>query len=99
MCVLTTKVAALKFRSASAANRPTLCDSVHHPSVAEVPGEVPSIFPVGPPLHPCANVGLPQRVLCDAQMVRAIVRLSVVKREGDTVWLWSEGQAQVNFFL
>ena len=77
----------------------TLYDSVHHPSVAEVPWEVPSIFPVGPPLHPCADVGLPQRVLCDAQMVRAIVRLSVVKREGDAVWLWSEGQAQVNFFL
>ena len=73
--------------------------SVHHPSVAEVSGEIPSVLPVAPPLHPGAHMGLPQRVFDDTHVVAATVRLAVIQRHAHAVRLGAVAQARVDFFL
>ena len=69
---------------------PFLAISVHEPSVSEVATEVASVVPVGPPVAPCAYIGLPDRVLDNAQVVSAILALAGVQGKANDVWLWAE---------
>ena len=64
--------------------------SVHEPSVPEVAAEVASVIPVGPPVAPCAYIGLPDRVLDNAQVISAILALAGVQREANDLRLRAE---------
>ena len=64
--------------------------SVHEPSMSEVAAQIASVVPVGPPVAPRANIGLPNRVLDNAKMVRTVIALARVQRESYDVRLWAE---------
>ena len=64
--------------------------SVHEPSVSEVAAQIASVVPVGPPVAPRAYIWLPDRVLDNAKMVRAIVALARVQGEANDVRLRAE---------
>lgn len=74
-------------------------ESVEHPSEAHIARKVPSVLPVGPPLHPSALTRLPESVLYDRQMIGTLVCLSVVEWECNTVWHRSECNSCVDLFL
>ena len=69
--------------------------SVEHPAEAHVAREISAIIPVRPDLAPSTDVGLPESVLNNAQMVAATLSEARVEREADTVGLWAEIEPQV----
>ena len=73
--------------------------SVHGPSESKVAGKISSVVPVGPPVEHSAEVGLPEGVFHDTEMVRPAICLSVVEGEADAVGLWAIAQSCVKFFL
>lgn len=75
------------------------CDSVEHPTLAHVAGQIPAIVPVGPDLAPGADIGLPESVLNDAEVIAAALSKARVQREGDTVGLGTEVKPQVDLLL
>lgn len=72
--------------------------SVHHPSLAEIARNIPSIFPVVPPLHHGSG-WLPEGVLDNTEVVGATLCLTVVEGEADKVGLWSEYKSSIDLFL
>ena len=72
--------------------------SVHHPSLAEIARDIPSIFPVVPPLHHGSG-WLPEGVLDNTEMVGATLCLTVIEGEADKVGLRSEYKSSIDLFL